>query len=1180
MSPKKTTTAEILIRSAVGSPEQTAIYLAELYQATALTPVIRYGIPSGDLQELNDLLREKHGMILRQGQYPSAIETTSENEVLYAPVSSAADQNAKPTQVDSHPTHSSFEKAPISICVTDEFGIVVEVNEAFEKFSGYQRDEILGSFAGIFFTEDTIEETSTRLEAHKATLADSHTHSSLITFKRKGGEVIYATVHSRVAEDHRGEKVKISTLSDSTIEYSANLINSMLMPWADQEQTAHIAPTRSYHKTLISKRFDSSAIPLTSLAIWDYNILEQEILWTEGFENIFGIEGSYRHSNQDEWAMRVHPNDRSRVINSLNEHLQSTEHHLWKINYRFRRGDGTYAECIDAAVIYRNLDGEAVRVIGVLRDITKIQRLETVHQQASEMARVGSWEVDLSTGKLYWSDITRQIHEVDDDFVPEVDRAIRFYKEGFAREAISYHYRDAIKNGSEWDLELPIITAKGKELWVRAMGKAHFEDGKCVRVSGCFQDIDARKRSEHEVQRKKELLSSLSSINKMLLRIDDWESTLKEVFVEVASVIRTDRIYYFSVEESGSDSRVMSHRVEWCRENISPQIDNPNLREVPLEHIESFVDRLTKARHLQVITRTYHDETIRNYLKDQNVASALLTPVTVNDNFCGMIGFDDCTAEREWTNEEKEFLTTINNSISTALEKHLAAVQIEKMLVERNTILESITDGFVTLDRAWRFTYVNHTALEVIGKPKEQLLGAFIQDIFPIEKFAESYVNYRKVMNEGKTCHFTTHRADLGMWFEISAYPKNDGIAIYFRDVSRKVKSEVELKISNERFELVSEFTHDAIWDWDIERGSLFWSSGFKKLFGYDLNSSPPTIDTWAKMVHPDDRQEAQSSLHRAMIDPTCERWVAEYRFRKADGTYAFAVDRGGFVRNEKGEATRMVGTMIDLTERKRQQEELEKLNDQLILQARQLEISNTELEQFAYVASHDLQEPLRMISSFLKQIERKYADQLDDQGKSYINFAIDGAKRMRQIILDLLDYSRLIRFDSEPEKVDLNQIITDIEELNAELIKESKARIVRDELPMLHTFKAPIQQILQNLIHNAIKYRKSDIAPVVKISYTELLNGLQLTVADNGIGINEKHFDRIFGIFQRLHNKREYAGTGMGLSIVKKIVENLGGNVSVDSRENVGTTFHILLPKELLFTAKNVAQEDSPIDG
>lgn len=1168
MNPNEKIQAEVLIRSAIGTPQETADYLANLHQTLALTPVIRYVIDSDELQALDALLESKYRLKLKHGKYPDSLKTSTGNDVFYAPTAETQDKRRKTEELGDSDLHLFFEKAPVGVCITDDFGVVVEVNQAFERLSGYDREEIIGSFAGMFFSEDTISGATDLMDQHKAIMTDSDAHSSLMTFKQKGGQLIFATVVSRSIEDKNGRKLKVSSMTDSTIEFSANLINAKLLPFTNEHEQVHMEPPSSYHRTLISKRADGNAVPLTSLAIWDYNIVDQEVFWTEGFENIFGVESNYHPSESDVWVHHIHPDDRERAVRSFKEHLDNSDQHLWKINYRFRRGDGTYAECVDAAVIYRDQNGIATRVIGVLRDISSMRRLESTHRLASEMARIGSWEVDLSTGKLYWSEVTRYIHEVEGDYTPEVERAIHFYKEGFAREAIAYHYRDAIKNGSEWDIEVPIITAKGREVWVRSMGKPLFENGKCVRVSGCFQDIDARKRSEHEVQRKKELLSSLSAINKLLLKIDHWEETLQDVFNEVATVIKADRIYYFAVEQEDSGSKVLNHKVEWCRAGIMPQIDNPALSGIPLEHLSGFLERLVKARHVQVITRTYPDEVIRNYLKEQGVTSALLTSVTTGGEFCGMIGFDECSTERLWSDEEKEFLTTINDSISTALEKHITALQIEKLFNERNTILESITDGFVTIDRAWRFSYVNRTASKVIGLPKDELLGRFIQDIFPIEQFADSYVNYRKAMNENLTSHFTIERADIGSWFDISAYPHKDGIAVYFRDVSAKVLSERSLKISNERFELVSEFTNDAIWDWDVEQGTLFWSKGFQELFGYDLASSPPSIDTWAEMVHPDDREEANGTLHRAMINPECERWTSEYRFRKADGTYAYTVDRGGFVRNEKGEATRMVGTMIDITERKRQQEALENLNEQLIAQTRQLETSNSELEQFAYVASHDLQEPLRMVTSFLKQIERKYADQLDDKGKEYINYAVDGAKRMRQIILDLLDYSRLIRFEAELEMVNLNEVLNDIEHLNSGFIKENKAVILRDELPVLHTFKAPIQQIFQNLIHNAIKYRKQDVSPVVKISYTKLLNGLQLTISDNGIGINEKHFDRIFGIFQRLHNKKDYAGTGMGLSIVKRIVENLGGNVTVESKEHQGTTFYLLLPLELLHSS------------
>lgn len=244
-----------------------------------------------------------------------------------------------------------------------------------------------------------------------------------------------------------------------------------------------------------------------------------------------------------------------------------------------------------------------------------------------------------------------------------------------------------------------------------------------------------------------------------------------------------------------------------------------------------------------------------------------------------------------------------------------------------------------------------------------------------------------------------------------------------------------------------------------------------------------------------------------------------------------------------------------DVTEKKR-------LNAQLSQRMEELAVSNAELEQFAYITSHDLQEPLRMITGFLTLLEKKYTDVLDDKGKQYIHFAVDGATRMRKIMLDLLEYSKVGKIEFQDEKIDVAQLITDISNLNKTLLEEQNATITTSQLPVIFGGKTIIQQVFQNLIVNAIKYKKPDVNPQIVIKASEDNNFWQFSVSDNGIGINESFFDKIFVLFQRLHNKEDYSGTGIGLSICKKIVETHGGKIWVESEEKTGSTFYFTIKK------------------
>ncbi|MER5998966.1 ATP-binding protein [Nonomuraea angiospora] len=229
--------------------------------------------------------------------------------------------------------------------------------------------------------------------------------------------------------------------------------------------------------------------------------------------------------------------------------------------------------------------------------------------------------------------------------------------------------------------------------------------------------------------------------------------------------------------------------------------------------------------------------------------------------------------------------------------------------------------------------------------------------------------------------------------------------------------------------------------------------------------------------------------------------------------------------------------------------------------QAEELRRSNGELEQFAYVASHDLQEPLRKVASFTQMLEQRYGSQLDDRAKQYIHYAVDGAKRMQLLINDLLDFSRVGRVTGGRTTVDAGKALdTALENLSA-TIEDTEATVTRDELPAVRGNRVQLTQLFQNLIENAIKFR-SEAAPRIHIGATRSGDMWEFSCSDNGIGVEPKYADRIFLIFQRLHPRDVYPGTGIGLALCRKIVEYHGGQLWLDGdAESQGTTFRWTLP-------------------
>ncbi len=261
-------------------------------------------------------------------------------------------------------------------------------------------------------------------------------------------------------------------------------------------------------------------------------------------------------------------------------------------------------------------------------------------------------------------------------------------------------------------------------------------------------------------------------------------------------------------------------------------------------------------------------------------------------------------------------------------------------------------------------------------------------------------------------------------------------------------------------------------------------------------------------------------------------------------------------IKDVNGKVVQVVHVQRNITERKRAEEERERLLAGL---AR----SNKELEQFAYVASHDLQEPLRMVASYVRLLEQKYKGRLDEKADKYIHFAVDGALRMQKLIEALLSYSRVATRAAEFKRVDMNRVYAEASTNLSAFIVESKARVRSGELPAVSGDEIQLLQLLQNLIGNAVKFRKPGVTPEVQISAVREKEEWLFSVSDNGIGIEKEYFDRVFQIFQRLHSQAEYPGTGLGLAVCKKIVERHGGRIWVESAPGQGTTFFFTLPLE-----------------
>lgn len=468
---------------------------------------------------------------------------------------------------------------------------------------------------------------------------------------------------------------------------------------------------------------------------------------------------------------------------------------------------------------------------------------------------------------------------------------------------------------------------------------------------------------------------------------------------------------------------------------------------------------------------------------------------------------------------------------------------------------------------------VNEAALKQYGYAREEFLNLKIKQLY-------SQKDVKKLENclRQKENMFSPHK---GIWThqkknkeEFSAeitstfinYEGANAKLVMAFDRTEQVKAEEELKdsneklIKNEQYIFLSKASFDAIWDCNLKTKKIQWGEGVKKLFGLEDLSAIKNINGWLQNLHPEDRERVANKLKKHFHQRQTH-WQDEYRFVTADNACKYISARGYTIYDESNKPVRMIGAMQDLTERKTHENMLQQLNNNLEKRARELSESNAELERFAYVASHDLQEPLRMVSSFLQLLNKRYKDKLDQKAHEYIAYAVDGAERMKRLILDLLEYSRVNSSITEKEDVDINEVIDDLRRTYKNLLRETNGTIYTQKLPLVKGNKTQILQLFQNLIGNALKYR-SDKPPVINVFYKEENNAYKFSIADNGIGIDAKFFQKIFIIFQRLHQREQYSGTGIGLAICKKIIEKHGGKIWLDSTPGHGSTFYFTLPK------------------
>lgn len=477
-------------------------------------------------------------------------------------------------------------------------------------------------------------------------------------------------------------------------------------------------------------------------------------------------------------------------------------------------------------------------------------------------------------------------------------------------------------------------------------------------------------------------------------------------------------------------------------------------------------------------------------------------------------------------------------------------------------------------------------ALQVVNTDEGKQLMGQIRVIFKqIEADQQALLEQRSIYEEQSSRYVT--------YFTVSSIALQilliTGITFRLNQEGEELRrSRTELLQSEERYRSLVTATAQAVWLANTGGELVSITSTWQSITGQTEEELKGW--GWLATVHPQDRDTARQAWQEAVMHRSL--YQAEYRLQSPEKEYRDFLVRGVPVLEADNSVREWVGTYVDITERKRSAQALEevrnalevrvqertrelaKINRELqaeIMERKQIERqleqfaaslqhSNQELEQFAYVASHDLQEPLRTVASYTQLLAKKYQGELDEKADKYIGYVVDGATRMQQLINDLLTYSRVGKQTLNLTPVDCNSILEQVCALLETAISETKTTITIASLPIVVADASHLAKLFQNLISNAIKYH-SDAPLEINITAVHHHNKWVFSVKDNGIGIDPQYAERIFVIFQRLHTRREYSGTGIGLAICKKIVELHQGRIWVESQLGQGSTFFFVLP-------------------
>lgn len=894
------------------------------------------------------------------------------------------------------------------------------------------------------------------------------------------------------------------------------------------------------------------ALEAGAIGLWDWDIQTNRVVWSDRIYELHGLPPGTFGGTVEAFSELIHPGDRERIGTLLQKALQEGE--LYNPEFRAVHPDGSVRWLSTRAHVLRDGQGRAIRMMGATLDITEQKRVEASLRENEERFRA-IVETTPECVKLVTADgVLLQMNAsglamVEADSAEEIagrsvyDLIAPEFREDFRR------FNQRICGGQRGSLQYDLIGLHGRRRRMEThAAPLRWPDGTVVQLA-ITRDITERLESERATLLLGAIVDSSDDaiVSKDLNGIiTSWNKGAQQLFG------------YSEAEAVGKSITII----------------------IPSDRLNEETEILRRLRSGQ---RIEHVETIRRR-KDGTLVDVSLTISPVKDSQGRIMGASKIARDISGRKQAEKAIQALNVQMALDLSAMTRMQQISTRLLQADDFqqllgeivdagieitgadmgnIQLLEDGLLKIEAHRGFEARFLDFFEIVREGEAVCKAALdagrrviVDDVAGSAVFADSPV--RQVLLDAQvravqsTPLISRSGRILGVFSTHYRAPRRpderelrllDILARQATDLIERKRAEAALLASESRFRQLADAMPQIVWTAGPDGQLDYYNERWYELTGFARD--PSTGSSWTGIFHPDDFPRCRETWYASVRGG--EPYAVECRlWDRHEGRWRWFMARALPVRDPGGRIVKWFGTSTDIDEQKRVEEELRR--------------ANLDLEQFAYSASHDLQEPLRTISIYGELLSRRYGSKLEGEALEFLNFLRTGATRMEGLVRDLLAYTQVMRIDTAGPVSAGDALAHAIANLSG-AIAESGAVVSYGPLPSVRVHATHLQQLFQNLVGNALKYRNPGRKPEIHVSAEHRGKTWLFSVRDNGIGIRPEYTEQIFGLFKRLHTSEEYSGTGIGLAICQRIVERYHGRIWVESVPEEGSTFVFAFP-------------------